>query len=109
MLKINPNDAGACNSLASIRATYPKGRFRDGAAAVTLARRAVKLSPNDPTALDTLAAAYAEAGRFPEAVRSAEQAIRLATIVGNRPLADQVRRRLELYRKGRPYRQPAAR
>ncbi len=85
VLKINPHDAGAYNSLASIRATHPDPRFRDGAAAVTFARRAVELSPNDPTALDTLAAAYAEAGRFPEAVRTAEQAHPLGHDCGQSP------------------------
>ena len=43
-LKINPNDAIAYNKLAWIRATHPDPRFRDGAEAVTLARRAVNLA-----------------------------------------------------------------
>ena len=76
---------------------------------MTLAQRAVEISPGDPIALGTLAAAYAEAGRFPEAVRTAQQAIQSAAAAGNRPLAEQIGAYLELYRKGKPYRQPPVR
>ena len=57
--------------------------------------------------LDTLAAAYAEAGRFPEAVATAEKAEQLATTAGSKKLAGENRQRLELYRAGKPYHDPA--
>ena len=47
---------------------------------------------NEPAILGTLAAAYAEAGRFSDAVKTAEQAIRLATAAGKSKLADQILR-----------------
>jgi Flp pilus assembly protein TadD len=61
----------------------------------------VKLSGSkDPAALDTLAAAYAEAGRFPEAVQTARQALSLATD----PLAAELKARIALYQDKRPFR-----
>jgi cytochrome c-type biogenesis protein CcmH/NrfG len=106
VLRINPNNAGACNNLAWICATHPNPTHRDGAQAVTLAQHGVELSPNDPAMFGTLAAAYAEAGRFPEAVEAAEQAVRLAAATGNRPLAEQLHGHLELFKNGMPYHQP---
>ena len=55
--------------------------------------------------LDSLAAAYAEAGRFAEAATAAQQAAQLAARNGNQPLAEEIHRRLESYRAGRPFRQ----
>ncbi len=75
------------------------------------AREAVALSeesvahfgPNDAAALDTLAAAYAAAGRFGDAARVAEQALAHAQ---QSELAGPLEQRLALYRAGRAYRQP---
>ena len=68
------------NCLAWVLATCPEASVRNGAEAVELARRAVKLSDGrEPAILGTLAAAYAEAGRFPEAVQTARKALELAT------------------------------
>jgi Flp pilus assembly protein TadD len=105
-LEIDPGDCVACYNLARILATHPTPGFRDGAAAVALAQRGVTLLPDDPAMLSILAAAYAEAGRFPEAVRTAEKAGRLAASAGNRTLASQIHARLELYKSGKPCRQP---
>ena len=96
-LKINPNDAIAYNKLAWIRATHPDPRFRDGAEAVTLARWLLsRFSPGDPTALGTLAAAYAEAGRFSEAAATARDALELARRQDNPVLAATLQRQLVL-------------
>ena len=46
---------------------------------MTLARCAVALAPADPNMLDTLAAAYAEAGRFAEATQTAQRAVNMAS------------------------------
>ncbi len=68
-IRLNPDDPSAYNNLAWIRATHPDPELRNGAEAVRLAERACALwKDRDPNLLDTLAAAYAEAGRFPEAV-----------------------------------------
>jgi len=53
--------------------------------------------------LGTLAAAYAESGRFPEAVATAEKAEQLATAAGDKNLAGKLQPLLELYRAGKPY------
>ena len=68
-LKQNPLDAAAANGGAWLLATCADGRFRDGKRAVDIAKRACQLSSDkDWNALDTLAAAYAEAGDFPAAL-----------------------------------------
>ena len=105
-LRLAPKDARTINSLAWALSTCPISSLRDGRRAVSLAQQATKLfGENEPTALDTLAAAYAEAGQFPEAVKAAERAVNLASAQNQKALADRLRTRLELYRKGTPYRE----
>jgi tetratricopeptide (TPR) repeat protein len=107
-LKLNPNLAGALNNLAWVLATSPDDGLRDGAEAVRLAERACELTHHgEPLFLGTLAAAYAEAGRFPEAVTSAEKAEQLANDAGLSAVAAKSRQLLELYRAGKPYHEPA--
>ena len=55
--------------------------------------------------LGTLAAAYAEAGRFPEAVNTAQKASELAVAAGQKEVAATNNKLLELYRSGQPYRE----
>ena len=56
--------------------------------------------------LDTLAAAYASAGRFDQAQQVAQAALKLASAGRpGEPLAPDIRARLELFRKGKPYRE----
>ncbi len=93
------------NDTAWLLATDPDRSIRDGAEAVSLAEWAAELSNHkDPAVLDTLAAAYAEAGRFSEAVKTAEQAIELAGAQRKSTLADSLRRRMKLYQDRSPYR-----
>ena len=107
-LKLNPNLAGALNNLAWVLAASPDDELRNGAEAVRLAERACELTHSgEPLFLGTLAAAYAEAGRFPEAVTTAEKAEQFATAAGSKKLAESIRRLLELYRAGKPYHRPA--
>ncbi len=80
--------------------------MRDGLEAVKLAARAVELAgTNQVGVLDTLAAAYAEAGRFAEATATARQAVAAAEAQGQAELAEQIRQRLTLYGSSQPYRQ----
>ena len=82
----------------------PDASVRNGAEAVELARRANQLAHNrQPGVLDTLAAAYAEAGRFREALAAANEARRLASQQNNPALADALRARIALYEAGKPY------
>ncbi len=81
-VEIKPDYAKAHNSLAWLQATCPAARLRNGAEAVEHARRADQLSGGgQPELLDTLAAAQAEAGRFPEAAATAPKPWNL---LGNR-------------------------
>jgi len=106
-IQIKPNFADALDNLAWVLAASPDDGLRNGAEAVRLAERACELTQDgEASFLGTLAAAYAEAGRFPEAVTTAEKAERLATDAGSKILAGENRQRLELYRTGKPYHEP---
>ena len=107
-LRLNPNLARALNNLAWVLAASPDAGLRNGAEAVRLAERACALTHDgEPLFIGTLAAAYAEAGRFPEAVITAEKAEQLATNTGLTAVAAENRQWLELYRAGKPYHEPA--
>ncbi len=69
-LRLKPDFDAALNNLAMLRASCKQPEFRNGREAVQLAEAACRLSGRrNPSLLGTLAAAYAEAGRFPEAVK----------------------------------------
>src|SRR6185369_516907 len=98
-LRLNPNQIPACNNLAWILATNPNDQLRNGAEAVAWAEQACKLSHyTQPMLIGTLGAAYAEVGRFAEAVTAAEKAINLATAAGQKGIAQKNSELLELYR-----------
>jgi tetratricopeptide (TPR) repeat protein len=102
-----PDNLRVLNAAAWALATCPDASLRNGAEAVTLAERAVKLtSGREPALLATLAAAYAEAGRFDKAVESEQRAADLATRDGNAPLAATLRTRLTQLQARTPIRQP---
>jgi len=108
-LRLNPNLTGALNNLAWVLATSPDDHLRNGVEAVRLAERACELTQyGQPLFIGTLATAYAEAGRFPEAVAAAEKAEQLAATAGSERLARKIRELLELYRAGKPYREPVS-
>jgi tetratricopeptide (TPR) repeat protein len=94
--------------LAWIRATAADAGLRDGAEAVRLAGEAVRLGGDDhPDALDTLAAAYAAAGRFEDAVATARRAAaRARATPGLEELAPEIEQRLRRYLRFEPYRAP---
>lgn len=91
--------------LSWLMSTHPDARMRDGKASLKLALEAARLDGSNPNVLNTLAAAYAEAGRFPEAVRTAEQAEKLARNAGLLGFTQQISSRLQLYRRGEPARE----
>lgn len=104
--KLMPKSAVAANSLAWALSTNTDPALRDGRAAVRLADKACRLTRRpDPSALDTLAAAYAEAGRFDEAVSTAARAAVLARSQGHSRLARQIAERQAFYAERRPYRE----
>jgi Flp pilus assembly protein TadD len=107
-LKLKPDLVEALNNLAWLLATDPEATLRNGVEAVDYAERACRLTRfQKTTCIGTLAAAYAEAGRFPDAIATAEKAIALARAQNERGLADANETLLGLYRQGQPFRQPA--
>ncbi len=88
-------------------ATNPNASARNGVEAVEYAQRAEKLSGGrEPAILGTLAAAYAEAGRFPDAVRTARNALKLALQQNNSTLAESIKAKIPLYEVGTPFHEP---
>jgi len=104
-LQINPRDAETANNMAWLLATSPDAQIRNAEGALELAMNADSLTGGKrPIITATLAAAYAEAGRFPDAVLTAQRAERLAADQGNSELANSIRTQLELYQSSLPFR-----
>jgi serine/threonine protein kinase/tetratricopeptide (TPR) repeat protein len=96
---------GALNELAWLLATCPDASMRDGPRAVVLAGRAVTATiPKYGPYLDTLAAAYAEAGQFAEAVRVQKEAVALLR-ADEEKTANAYVSRLKLYESNCPFRE----
>ena len=103
-LGAHPQDVACLNNVAWSLATNPLASLRNGAEAVEYAQRAVTLTGGrEPAILGTLAAAYAEAGRFPEAARTARKALDLAARQHNSPLAESIGAKIPLYEAGNPF------
>jgi tetratricopeptide (TPR) repeat protein len=100
---LQPNDPEIQTSLAWLLATCPQASLRNGGKAVQLAQQADKLAGGkDPSALRTLAAAFAEAGRFDEAGLSVQKAIELAQAAGRPDVAAQLKLELKRYQARLP-------
>jgi spermidine synthase len=98
--------ADAYNNLAWLLATHAPAQGGNAARAVALAQRACELAGNSRAGyLDTLAVAYAAAGRFREAIATAQKAIDLARATSPSKAVGEYQARLELYRSGHAYRQ----
>jgi cytochrome c-type biogenesis protein CcmH/NrfG len=105
-LRLKPDSPEALNNLAWILATASNAALRNGPEAVQLAERACKLNGEKTASyLGTLAAGYAEAGRFDDAVSAATKAVAVAESSSQPELANINRRLLELYRARRAYHQ----
>jgi hypothetical protein len=89
-------------------ATASDASLRDGSRAVGFAQQAVQLSGGrEPQFIRTLAAAYAESGRFSEALAVAQQAAVMATMQGKPDVANRLKKDLVLYREHQPMRNPS--
>ena len=109
-LQINPDSPVVLNNLAWLLATCPDTSVRNGAQAVKYAERACELTHYRVTLMvGTLAAAYAEAGRFDKAMATAEKACALATASGEPALLQKNRELLKLYRAHKPYHEVSTR
>jgi tetratricopeptide (TPR) repeat protein len=99
-VRLNPDRADYWNSAAWLLATCPQKEQRNGRQAIAHAKKACELSSwREASYLDTLAAAYAEDGQFEEAIRWQKQALQLAPEASQRDM----RSRMELFQKGKPY------
>ncbi len=103
-LKLQPDNLLAMSQMAHALAASPESADHNVNEAVRLAERAVQLSnAQDPRYLDTLAIAYAAAGRFPEAARTAQAALDLATQQNRSQLVEALNTRIRLYKSGQMY------
>ena len=103
-LESDPNDVAICNNLAWILAVSPVAAVRNGPEAVRLATQADRLTGGgNYTVARTLAAAYAEAGNYQEAMATARRGLQLAVTEAEK---ETMRRHLALYEAGRPYHAP---
>lgn len=104
LLQVEPADLDALVNIAWIRATHAESARRNAAVAVEMAERARAASADTVAVIEaTVAAAYAESGRYPEAVTAGERAVALALQSGDADAAARYAEQLDHYRQGRPY------
>lgn len=106
-IQIEPDMSGVINNLAWLCATYKGDLVYNPQRAMQLARRACELlNYDDAAALDTFAAACAANGDFLQAVIVAQKALDLALNIGDKQMANQIERHLNLYGKNQPVIEP---
>jgi Flp pilus assembly protein TadD len=104
MLRLKPDSVGSMDTLAWLLATHRDAKFYNPEEAIRLAQRACELTKYEkPQLLNTLAAAYAAAGRFSDAVTTAEKALDLAVSSGQNRLVEEIQKYLLLYKSSQPY------
>ena len=109
-IALAPKDPHSRNNLAWVLATSSDPSIRDGAKAVELARQAISLSGGkDPLFFRTLAAAYAETGRYSDAIAVVQQAATVAKVQGKSSLANLLEEDVLLYRQQVPLRRTSVR
>ncbi len=104
-LQSEPDSILALNNLAWVMSTGPDESLRNNQIAVQLAEKANQLSKeSNPVFIRTLAAAYAQAGQFENAIETARRAAEQANARGAHGLAVQIQDDVDLYRRGAPLR-----
>ena len=104
-LELSPQEAKLIGALAWIMCTCPDHAVRNGPEALALAERLVQVTGRrDAGALKTLAAAYAEVGRFDQALQNARLARALAVAFNDRHLVQQIDRQIAAFQNRQPYR-----
>jgi tetratricopeptide (TPR) repeat protein len=104
-IRLDPEDPSPYNSAAWILASCPADDCRNGKQAVELATKACSLTGwTQPDLLDTLGVAYAEAGDFESAINFENRALQYPKWAERE--GDGARKRLELYKEKKPYREP---
>jgi len=109
-IELKPDSVNALNNLAWALVTADKVSVEDANRAIKYAERACELTGyENPALLDTLAGVYAAAGRFDDAVKTAEQAISDAKAGSEYALVSEIQSRIKLYRAGQRYIQKQSR
>jgi cytochrome c-type biogenesis protein CcmH/NrfG len=104
ILEIKPDQLEALNNLAWLMATSNDPNLKNPSEAIEFAFKACQVTEHkDAESLDTLAAAYAAAGRFDEAVATAQKALELADSNNETELVEQIKQRLDLYNNNQPF------
>ena len=102
-LRLKPDEAAFQNNLGWLLATSMDKTVLDGKESVRLAKRAVA-QKRIAASLDTLAAAYARAGRFEEAIATQQETVaRIGKEHKDERFLKDAQARLELYESGQPY------
>ena len=103
-VELKPDFSEALNNLAWTLSTTKDNDLKNLSDAVKYAQRACKLTDyKQAELLDTLAVTYAAVGSFPEAIETAEKAIELAKAADKKDLAEEIQKRLELYKASQLY------
>jgi len=104
-LLLQPDFAAALDGLAWILSTDANPDFRNGTEAVAMSERACELTGrNDPMKLKTLAAAYAETSRFPDAIKTLQAAKDMAAKANRQELVNECSLMMENFKKFQPWR-----
>jgi tetratricopeptide (TPR) repeat protein len=103
-IRLHPKSGLAHANRALVLAACPEAKYRNGKKAVESAQKACELSEwNNVMRIATLAAAYAEAGDFDEAVKYQKQALEFRSL--SKPYLMAFQARLKLYEERKPYRE----
>jgi len=101
-LKIDGEDTGVLNNLAWVLATSTEDDLRNAKRSIELAKKACELTKYEkPHILSTLAAGYAEAGDWDEAMRWSNKAVE----AGDGEVAMQLKEELDSYKEKKPWRE----
>ena len=107
-VRLMPGQPQVMRLVAWLMATHEPVEAGEPQQAMELAEGACALTNRrDPMCLDTLAAAYASAGRFDKAVPTALEAWQMAQSASQLSMAEEIHMRLQLFRQNKPYREPA--
>jgi protein O-mannosyl-transferase len=109
-LQSDPDAILPLNNLAWLMSAGPDDSLRNNEIAVKLALKANEISKNsNPVFIRTLAAAYAQAGQFENAIETAQRAVELANAQGVRDLTAELAHDVDLYQQRTPLRDPSLR
>ncbi len=102
-IQINPKYVWAYNNISRLLATCPDAKYRNGTKAIEFAQKATGLDPNGCDYWDTLAAAYAESGKFEDAEKTQEKAIEMLNEKDKDKKISEYTEHLNFYKAKKPW------